>query len=263
VRSDWRCFSIVLAGVAIGVIATLAVVEKQSASAAPLGSPAAGASGNLEPADSRLSPILPPDNPAENIAPQPDFLNSCSGWRYDDSSRCVGATLQAIANARHSEGLGPMTLPSNWYGLGPSKQLYVATNLERTARGLAPLAAMSPALDQAAEIAADAHSDPGPPGGFGYTQWGSNWAGAVGNALEAMYFWMYDDGPRSSNIECTPADSAGCWGHRDNVLLALPCADCIVGSGFAPAGYRSGPSWAEILVEATQVSSSSVTSNRQ
>jgi hypothetical protein len=30
---------------------------------------------------------------------------------------------------------------------------------------------------------------------------------------------MYDDGPNSPNIDCVTASSAGCWGHRENILV--------------------------------------------
>ena len=98
-----------------------------------------------------------------------------------------------------------MVLPSNWRQLSPEEQIFVATNLERTARGLPPLTAMATSLDQAARQGAAQNTDPGPPGGFPYSQWTSNWAGAVGNPLEAIYFWMYDDGAGSANIDCAPS----------------------------------------------------------
>ncbi|HZU80904.1 MAG TPA: hypothetical protein VE991_13380 [Acidimicrobiales bacterium] len=192
--------------------------------------------------------ILPPQEPA-NMAPSPNFLQSCSGTQYDDSSTCVGATLSAIDNARAQEGLPGMTLPSNWTSLTPAQQIFVITNLERTVRGLPALTAMATSLDQAAAAGAAQNTDPSPPSGFPYSQWGSNWAGAVGNPLEAMYYWMYDDGMGSSNIDCTPSDPSGCWGHRNNVLLNLPCSDCLMGTGFNPTAWNGDPSLAEILVE--------------
>jgi hypothetical protein len=142
-----------------------------------------------------------------------------------------------------------MVLPSNWGQLSPQEQIFVSTNLERTARGLPPLAAMASALDQAAGQGAGQDIDPAPPGGFPYSQWGSNWAGALGNPLEAMYFWMYDDGIGSANVDCSPASPSGCWGHRENILLRLPCAQCIMGAGWAAAGYQGDPSMTELLVE--------------
>ena len=184
-----------------------------------------------------------------NIAPQPNFLASCSGSQYDDSSACVGATLQAIANGRSHEGLAPMVLPSNWTQLTPDQQIFVATNLERTARGLPPLTAMAASLDQAAAQGADRDTDPEPPGGFPFTQWGSNWAGAVGNPLEALYFWMYDDGTGSANVDCTSSNQSGCWGHRENILLNLSCAMCLMGTGWDSVGYGNDPSMTELVVE--------------
>ena len=184
-----------------------------------------------------------------NIAPQPNFLESCSGSQYDDSFPCVAATLQAIANGRSHEGLPPMVLPTNWSQLSPAQQIFVATNLERTARGLAPLTAMARSLDEAALQGAVKDVDVGPPHGFPFSEWGSNWAGAVGNPLEADYFWMYDDGAGSANIDCIPSNETGCWGHRENVLMRLPCTECLMGTGWDESGYRGDPSMAELLVE--------------
>lgn len=203
------------------------------------------------PAPPRPSPhgIVPPGVPPANIPPSPNFLQDCSGAGYDDSTGCVDATLRAIGNARAREGLAPMTLPSNWFSLSPEEQLFVATDLERTARGLAPLAAMASALDQQAQVGASRDDDVGPPAGFPSTQWGANWAGAVGNPLEAVYLWMYDDGVGSANVDCTASNRSGCWGHRQNVLLELPCHDCVMGTAWLANGYNGDPSLMELLVE--------------
>lgn len=195
--------------------------------------------------------ILPPQEPPSNIPPSPNFLQDCQGSQYDDSPGCVNATLSAIDNARAAEGLPGMTLPGNWTQLTEEQQLFVVTDLERTVRGLAPLSAMADALDQAAAQGASQSTDPSPPAGFPYTQWGSNWAGAVGNPLEAMYYWMYDDGLGSSNIDCTASNQSGCWGHRDNVLLALTCQMCVMGTGVDPTGWNGDPSLAELLVDSS------------
>lgn len=195
--------------------------------------------------------ILPPSEPPANIPPSPDFLRTCQGSQYDDSPGCVNAVLGAIDNARATEGLPAMSLPSNWAQLTPEEQTFVATNLERTVRGLAPLAGMVDALDQSAAQGAAASTDPSPPSGYPYTQWGSNWAGAVGNPLEAMYYWMYDDGLGSSNIDCTQSNQSGCWGHRNNVLLNLTCQMCVIGTGFDPTGWNGNPSLAELLVDSS------------
>ena len=193
--------------------------------------------------------IVPPENPPANIPPSPNFLQDCAGATPDSSSTCVDATLEAIDNARAREGLPAMALPTDWYQLSFAEQLFVATNLERTVRGLPPMAAMAAALDQAAAQGAASSSDPAPPAGFPWSDWGSNWAGAVGNPLEAIYLWMYDDGPGGSNVDCPPSGGAGCWGHRDNILIDLPCSDCMMGTALDPTGWDSYPSWAEILME--------------
>ncbi|MHB8595101.1 MAG: hypothetical protein ACYDB3_12370 [Acidimicrobiales bacterium] len=193
--------------------------------------------------------ILPPGEPPANIPPSPDFLQSCQGTQYDDSNGCVSATLSAIDNARAQEALPALGLPSNWGQLSVEEQLFVATNLERTVRGLPALSAMAVALDSAAAQGASAGADPSPPPGFPYTQWGSNWAGAVGNPLEAIYYWMYDDGIGSSNIDCTQSNQSGCWGHRNNVLLNLSCHLCVMGTGADAHGWSGDPSLAELLVD--------------
>ncbi len=192
--------------------------------------------------------ILPPANPPVSIAPRPNFLTACSATTEDDSSGCVNTTLAAIDNGRGAEGLPGMALPSNWGALTPQQQLYVATNLERTVRGLPPLTAMATVLDQASLQGAASGSDPSPPGGFPFSRWGANWAGGVGNPLEAVYYWMYDDGPGSTNADCTPGNDTACWGHRDIILLSLACGPCVMGTGFAPHGWGGQPSWAELLV---------------
>jgi len=196
-----------------------------------------------------MAGTLPPQNPSSNIPPSPNFLQDCSGQSYDDSPGCVNATLQAIANAREREGLPGMVLPTNWTQLSPTQQLFVATNLERTVRGLPPLEGMATQLDQAAQAGASSGNDPVPPNGFPYTQWGSNWAGALGNPLEDIYLWMYDDGPGSPNIDCSQAGDPGCWGHRDNILMSLSCQLCVMGVGYDATGWQGYPGWAELLVD--------------
>jgi hypothetical protein len=196
--------------------------------------------------------ILPPDNPPANILPSPNFLapGTCSGGDYDNSATCTNSALAAINNARSIEGLSAMTLPANWYSLSPQQQQYVATNLERSVRGLPELSGMVPTLDAVAATGAADAADPDlGTNQYPFTEWGSNWAGGVGNILEAMYLWMYDDGPGSSNVDCAIAGQQGCWGHRDNILMSMRCNPCVMGSGFDATGWDGNPSWAEILVD--------------
>ncbi len=204
----------------------------------------------------------PPTDPPANIAPSPNFLDSCAGNVYVDTPGCVNAVLQAIANARRQEGLPGMVLPSDWAQLSAEQQLFAATNLERTARGLAPLTGMATALDQSSESAATQNSDPSPPAGFRWSSWGGNWAGAVGNPLEAIYFWMYDDGLGSYNIDCTPQNTSGCWGHRNNVLMSLHCQPCLMGTGYSATAFQGNPSWTELLVDSSGASALDFTWNQ-
>jgi hypothetical protein len=186
-------------------------------------------------------------DPPADIAPAPDFLGACGSGGYDDADACTGAVVAAIDHARAVTGSPPMTLPANWVSLSPAQQLYVATNLERTLRGLAPMSAMAAAADGAAQQAAAQDGDASPPAGFPWTVWASNWAGTLANPLEAVYYWMYDDGPGSSNISCPPSGGTGCWQHRHQILLPMACSPCVMGAGWADTAR--GPSTTELLLD--------------
>jgi len=188
-------------------------------------------------------------NPSANIAPDPNFLAICSGTVVDESASCTQSSLAAIDAARADEGLSAMVLPTDWVTLSPSEQLFVVTNLERTARGLPPLTAMDVRLDEAAANGAASGADPTPPADYSVPVWASNWAGALGNPLEVDYLWMYDDGPGSANVDCPTAAAEGCWGHRDNVLVALSCEECVMGTAVDATGWEGSPAWAELLVD--------------
>ena len=113
-----------------------------------------------------------------------------------------------------------MALPSDFSTLSPAEQLFVLTDVERVDRGLPPVVGMVPALDTDAQNAAAANTDPTPvsvPPGSTVIAWASNWAEAAG-PLGSNYNWMYDDGPGSGDVDCSAANPAACWGHRDNVL---------------------------------------------
>jgi hypothetical protein len=184
----------------------------------------------MSPAPIALEAALP--DPTTNIPPSPDFVDNCSATTYDESLGCLLSVLFAIDNARATLGLPPMTLPTNWLSLSPTEQLFVATNLERTVRGLAPLSALDSELDSAAAQGVTTETDPVPPPGLSWTQWGGNWIDDIGNPLEALYFWMYDDGLGSGNVDCTAADTSGCWSHWRNVTLPLACTQCLMGAAW-------------------------------
>jgi hypothetical protein len=200
--------------------------------------------------------ILPPDNPQYALTVGRNLPSGCSG-ASDYSRACIDESLGMLNAGRRSEGLGPLMLPANWRQLTVARQLFVLTDLERTARGLEPEAGLSPALSSAAEAGAVAGSDPV----TGASDFGSLWAGGQPNAVVVMADWIYEDGlfgdGSSQNLYCTPTSHSACWAHRDLLLQhgPAPACDsrCLVGAGYSPSGNRAAPtgygrdSYAEIF----------------
>ncbi len=203
--------------------------------------------------------MLPPDNPAESLAPP--FLASCP--EDDDGTDCNSTVLAAIGHARQTlEKLGGMSFSLAAYArLTPDEQLFVTVDLERTERGLIPVVVLSRSLDKIAQAGAQAGGDPAIgavpqrlPGG-GRAVWrGGTWAGGWINPLGSDYGWMYDDGPGSGNLACRTAGSAGCWSHRDIILVAFGGAACAggqyelaMGAGHAASAGGYGESDTELL----------------
>ena len=156
---------------------------------------------------------IPAVQPPANFQPIPDIWAS-----WDPSDITV---LKAINNAHiHAEGIPTITLPSNYSSLTPAEKLLVIANLERLSRGLPPVLGLNSILDTAAEVGVQHSTDPVFPTNapFSFVAWGSNWAAVPGGVLEADYGWMYQDGQGGDNIDCTPTNSTGCFGHRDNIL---------------------------------------------
>jgi hypothetical protein len=208
--------------------------------------------------------IVPPDNPRSNIyPPNPDFENVCaSGDTIDESTTCLETTRQAIDNARATEPVGPMSFDiTGMQSLSPAEQLFAIVDLERVARGLPPVEDLTSQLDGIAQAGADQDTDPtlgsgGAPAGGGYFEgWGSNWAGGTIDPLASDFYWMYDDGYGSGNLDCTSPTASSCWGHRDNILgTFLFGGDCsgpstLVMGAAATTSPQGGiaPSFAEIL----------------
>lgn len=208
--------------------------------------------------DEPAVPLLTLADPVANIPPPPQLVPACGSPGSISSGLCEGLAINAINVAHAAEGLAPMTLPSNWASLTSAQQLFVASNLERTVRGLQPLSAMDSALDGAATQAAMAGADPAVPTGFSASESGGNWAAGASNALEVLYYWMYDDGLGSPNIDCSVSDPDGCWGHRNNILLSLACTPCVGGVGWViePNGVTSAT---ELVVEALAPASTDFT----
>ncbi len=202
--------------------------------------------------------------PSANIAPRPDFLSSgpCQSSRahqlscanpcfsgagsaitvrpYDNSRACTTYILAAINHARAVEGVAPMMLPNNWYTLSADEQMFVLTNLERTARGLPPYQGLVSALNHSAAAGAARNVDPWFVSGMTQQGFTSILADASPSPLAADYVWMYNDGwggtsRNTSNVDCTSPGASGCWGHRHNILgvyLGPYCHDCQMGAAY-------------------------------
>jgi hypothetical protein len=187
--------------------------------------------------------ILPPSNPPANIAPSStDFLTS-------------------IDTARAAEGVIPMAVSEATISALPlAEQLFVLINLERVDRGLPAITYMTSQLSSYAMGGANAGSDPGFPntltGGAAITWAGAIWAGALSNAFEADYYWMYDDGwggllSSTSNAACNLLALSECWGHRDIILHQFPSCggsapNLSMGAAYSSTGYQDGSLAAEL-----------------
>ena len=193
----------------------------------------------------------PSANPPSSITPSPDYPTLCAPVGADSSSTCLRLTLEAVDHARSAEGLGPMRLPADFPDLTVPQQLLVAVDRERVDRGLAPFAGLSEALDQEAQRAADADRLPARPAS-GALAVAAEWIGGVDNGLDAVYEWMYDDGPGSGTPNCSRRERSGCWDDRHALLKHLGSGDLVMGAGFNPVGAgipgaRGGSSLAATL----------------
>jgi hypothetical protein len=167
-------------------------------------------------------------NPLSNL-PDP-FVSTCYNNRYGSVS-CMESEIAAIDSARAGEGVVALNWPSSMYSLSPDEQEFVLADEERVGRGLSAISGLTSGASQVATEAAQANEDPdgfGVPGSIAYA---SNWAEDYGS-LGSMFDWMYNDGLGSFNLDCTTANSTGCWIHRDNILLNISS-----GAMAAPAGY--------------------------
>lgn len=185
--------------------------------------------------------LLPPANPRYSVGFGKYNPPGCSGI-HDYSAACMRQSLAMINAGRRSEDLGPVVLPSNWQQLTVSRQLFVLTELERTARGLQADRGLSADLNDVAVAGAAAGRDPtGSVRGFG-----SLWAGGEPNPIAVMADWIYEDGLfadgfATENLTCSATATADCWQHRDILLHdgdAGSCgARCALGAGYSPSGY--------------------------
>jgi hypothetical protein len=174
-------------------------------------------------------PQLPPStDPSVDTQPSAAFDASC--FTVSNVSGCDSTALALINAARSSEGYGPLVLPTNYEALSQTQQLVAVFDAERTSRGLVAVTENG-TDDVLAQQGAAASADPTGPAGY---SWGSIMSDGYSTPLAADFGWMYDDGPGGTNVDCTVAGQAGCWGHRNNILL--PWATQVGVAAAVPAG---------------------------
>lgn len=181
-------------------------------------------------------------DPAANRPPSQAAQQACA--TSPNGAACISASLADINAAHTAEGVGPMVLPPNFASLTVPEQLFVTANLERVARGLIPAVGLAAPLNADATAAANRDADPQPTNFYG-DAWAANWAGGTASTLEADFYWMYDDGVGSGNIDCTTAAGSGCWGHRHDILYPFDGV-LMMGAGFGKGSY--GPSMTQLFV---------------
>jgi hypothetical protein len=202
--------------------------------------------------------ILPPSNPQYSLAVLNMLWPMCT-LAEDYSNGCLEPSLAMLNAGRLSEQLGPVVLPPNWQQLTVAEQLFVLTELERTARGLPADTGLAADWNAAAQLGADAGQDP-TRGGRGARGFQAVWAGGEPNPIVVMADWVYADGVfldgSSQNLGCSQSSTSGCWSHRDIVLhdsAATACGSrCAVGAAFSATGFSAGSagrqeSYAEIF----------------
>jgi hypothetical protein len=164
------------------------------------------------------------------------------------SPACIDAAVGYLDQARASLGQNAYGLPSNFDALAPEQQAFVLTNLDRVQYGLTPIPGLTAALGQDAAQGVRTDSDPmaSDPDVVSYT---SNWAGGYLNMPLAYEAWMYDDGPGSGNLDCTPADARGCWGHRHDILWQFDSPGPLAMGAAAGQDTLGQPGYAMLIVE--------------
>ena len=130
---------------------------------------------------------------------------------------CQNAAIYYLDQARASLGQPAYALPADFTSLSPVEQDLILTDLDRAQYDLPAIPGLTTELDTDAAQGVAVDDDPRS-SGQNLASWNSNWAGAFSNMEAAYEGWVYDDGPGSTNLDCTPSDMSGCWGHRHTIL---------------------------------------------
>lgn len=183
--------------VAAGTAANVTAGKSVTASGAPTGS---------------TVPLPPKGEP-----PSKAFIRACTVDLFGTvKGACQALALSAFDKARAAEGLGPMTLPTDYGSLTAAQQLLVLANLERVDRGLIPIAGLTSHLDRLARHGAKTGSDPTWPNPIPGDAVTVNEADGT-RLLLSEYYWEYDD-IYPWNRDCPKKGGPGCWDHRQDTL---------------------------------------------
>ena len=199
---------------------------------------------------------------SRNIAPNPNFMDVCYSGVYDISGPCFSEVADALQHALSVERVPVRIDLAEIERQSPTVQLFIAANIDRVARGLAPVEELVGGLDSVAARGVALGTDPAlvaSPSprvdGESVLGWGSNWGRLTYNALGTEYFWMYEDGPHGYNVACDGDHEMGCMGHRTNILATYDtstafCANgkVTVSMGAAFAVSSGAPSFSEIFI---------------
>jgi hypothetical protein len=178
-------------------------------------------------------------DPGSNFFSSPPCSNSAS---------CLQVAVDVLDEARSRLGQPAYSLPSDFSRLPPAQQAFVLANLDRLRYGLPPVPGLTDELDRAAAAGAAADRDP-VAAQSSITVMTSNWAGAYRDFPLAYEAWMYDDGPGGVNLDCSALTSAGCWGHRHNVLWSFSGTGAVAMGAAAVTDYRGMRSYAMLIVQ--------------
>ena len=155
-------------------------------------------------------------DPPKNT-PLGNLPSSCA--TVPTGKRCIDAGVHYLDRARAAVGLPPYALPADFPSLSPARQMFILTNLDRIAYGLAPIPGLTAELSHDALVSGVWRADdPYPSNATRLNTWWPAWAGAFYNAPMAYEAFVWNDGPGSTNPRCTPSDHSRCWGHRHTVL---------------------------------------------
>ncbi len=112
-------------------------------------------------------------DPPTNI-PLGSMPAACS---HESSAECQQWLLSRLNAARASLGLPAYPLPSDFLSLSADRQIFILTDLDRSAYGYTPISGLNAALDGAAAEGVRNGTDPRPPSAESpWRGFGSDWA---------------------------------------------------------------------------------------